>query len=666
MRYVFTIFLLLTLSAVAHAQKVRMKLANSKYEQFHYADAIMMFEDIVASNPNNFEATEKLAHSYRKINDSKKAEEWYAKVVQNAKSQPINMLYYAQALAMNGKYAESRKWFAAYSAAVKNDPRGDRFARAYADSVMRRFFQDSARYVIDTVGFNSPQADFSPMFFRGGIVFASNRTPSQTTPIKHTFQWNKTPYLDLYFAQSGGNSADRLRKSINSRYHEGPVTFYRSYDSIIFTRNNYLNGKYQTSKDKTNKLKLYFANTKTDASDDWTNITEFPYNSNEYSTGHPALSTDGQTLYFVSDMPGGYGGTDIYMSVFRNGRWSKPQNLGPEINTKGNEMFPFIDENGDLYFASNGHPGLGGLDIFVARSKNGKFTAPRNMGAPINSSQDDFALIYSEDLDEGYFTSNREGGKGDDDIYRFTVKRCKFIIAAVNARTKEIITKAKVEAIEEETGANTRIQALNDTLFTFKPLFQSNYKLHAVKEGFADGYAVIPDSVLATCLLKGLDVSDTIFIPLEPAEPVVAKGGEGKPPVSESTGRPRYRYKGDPNVKVIEVKNIYYDFDKFNIRPDAARELDKLIALMNEYPSLKVELSSHTDTRADNLYNIRLAQRRSRSAYNYLVMRGIDPARLIVNSFGENKLVVDCPDYSDCSEEEHQLNRRTEIIILSY
>jgi outer membrane protein OmpA-like peptidoglycan-associated protein/tetratricopeptide (TPR) repeat protein len=665
MRYVLPILLLLILPAWSHAQKVRMKLANSKYEQFHYADAIMMFEDIVASNPNNFEATEKLAHSYRKINNSKKAEEWYAKVVQNAKSQPINLLYYAQALAMNGKYSESRQWFAAYSAAAKNDPRGDRFARAYADSVMRRFFQDSARYKVDTVGFNSPQADFSPMFFRSGIIFSSNRTPAETTPVKHTFQWNKTPYLDLYVAPSGGNTAYRLRKDINSRYHEGPVAFYRSYDSIIFTRNNYLNGKYQTSKDKTNKLKLYFANTKTDASEEWTNITEFPYNSNEYSTGHPALSTDGQTLYFVSDMPGGYGGTDIYMSVFRNGRWGKPQNLGAEINTKGNEMFPFIDENGDLYFASNGHPGLGGLDIFVARSKNSKYTAPKNIGAPINSSQDDFALIYSEDTDEGYFTSNRDGGMGDDDIYRFTVKRCKFIIVAVNARTKEIITQAKVEAIDEETGANTRVQALNDTLFMFKPRFQSNYKLRAVKEGFNEGFSTIADSTLSICLLKGLDVSDTIYIPLEPVTPLVAKEGD-KPPVSESTGRPRYRYKGDPNVKVIEVKNIYYDFDKFNIRPDAAKELDKLLVLMNEYPSLKVELSSHTDTRADNLYNIRLAQRRSRSAYNYLVMRGIDPSRLIVNSFGENKLVVDCPDFSDCSEEEHQLNRRTEIIVLSY
>jgi outer membrane protein OmpA-like peptidoglycan-associated protein len=462
--------------------------------------------------------------------------------------------------------------------------------------------------------------------------------------------------------------AEPLRKGINSRYHEGPLAFYSSYDSVVFTRNNFLNGRFQTSKDKTNKLKIYFANTRTDASDEWTNITEFPYNSNEYSTGHPALSTDGRSLYFASDMPGGYGGTDLYVSVFQNGRWSRPRNLGPEINTAGNEMFPFLDENNDLYFASNGHPGLGGLDIFIARSKGKDFTTPRNMGAPINSNQDDFGLIYSNDTDEGFFTSNREGGRGDDDIYRFTMKRCKFIIVAVNARTNEIITGAKVQATDTQTGENTRVPALNDTLFSFKPGFGTAYELIAMKEGFSEGQSLLSDSLLAQCLLYGEDVSDTIRIPLEPADRLVSQttpaGGGGVP---ESTGtRPRYRYKGDPNVKVIEVKTIYYDFDKFNIRPDAARELDKVVAIMNEYPSLKIELSSHTDTRADNLYNIRLAQRRSRSAYHYLVTRGIDPARLVVNSFGENKLVTDCPDYADCSEEEHQLNRRTEIIILSY
>jgi outer membrane protein OmpA-like peptidoglycan-associated protein/tetratricopeptide (TPR) repeat protein len=655
---ILSVLIFLFIGSLAHAQALRMALANKKYEQYHYADAIQMYEAIVSANPDNAEATEKLAHCYRKINDSKNAEKWYAKVVETPKSHPINKLYYAQSLAKNGKYKESQKWYDAYAQAAKTDPRGSKFAMTYNDSVMVNFYKDSARYKIQLAEFNSEQADFSPMFFREGIVFCSNRKDGSIRQVKHTFQWNKTEFLDLYYT-SGGSGAEKLNQRLNSRYHEGPVTFYPSQDSIIFTRNNYLNGKYKTSKDKTNKLKLYFANTSSE-NGDWGNIKEFPYNNNEYSVGHPTLSTDGRTLYFVSDMPGGYGGTDIYKSIYNKGKWSKPINLGAEINTKGNEMFPFIDENEDLYFSSDGHAGLGGLDIFVSRNKNGKFTAPQNLGVPLNSSQDDFGYIFDEEKEEGYFTSNREGGVGDDDIYTFKRKTCKFIVVVVNEKTNEIIKNAKVEGIEVETAVNFPAESLNDSVYTFKTKLRTNYDLKAFKEGFEEGNSKLSEEKLLKCLIGGEDISDTIFIPIRPIE--VLADNSPQP----NREKPRFRYKGNPNVKVIEVTNIYFDFDKYYIRPDAAKELDRVIEIMNQYPTLKIELSSHTDTRATNYYNIRLAQRRSRASYHYLVSRGIDPERLVVNSFGENKLAVDCPDFKDCTEEEHQLNRRTEIVILSY
>jgi outer membrane protein OmpA-like peptidoglycan-associated protein/tetratricopeptide (TPR) repeat protein len=653
---ILIILIFLLIGSYAHAQALRMALANKKYDDYHYTDAIQMYEAIIASNADNAEATEKLANCYRKINDSKNAEIWYAKVVEIPKSHPINKLYYAQALAANEKYKESQKWYKAYAQAAKNDPRGNKFAMSYHDSVMTNFYKDSARYQIKLADFNSPEADFSPMFYRDGVVFCSNRKMEGTKPVKHIFHWNKSNFLDLYFS-SGGAEAHTLHDHLNSRYHEGPVSFYPSEDSIIFTRNNYFNGKYKTSKDKTNKLKLYFANTKSE-SGDWANVTNFPYNNDEYSIGHPTLSPDGRTLYFTSDMPDGLGGTDIYKSIYDKGKWSKPVNLGAEINTKGNEMFPFVDENNDLYFSSNGHAGLGGLDIFVARDKAGKYVSPQNLGVPLNSSQDDFGYIYKENTEEGYFTSNREGGVGDDDIYTFKRKTCKFIVVVVNEKTNEIIKNAKVEGIEQETTVNFPAESLNDSIYSFKTKLRTNYALTAFKEGFEEGNSLLTEEKLLRCLQHGEDISDTIRIPIRPVE-VFADN-------TPQPNKPKYRYKGNPNVKVIEVTNVYFDFDKYYIRPEAARELDRVIEVMNQYPNLKIELSSHTDTRATNYYNIRLAQRRSRASYHYLVTRGISPERLVVNSFGENKLALDCPDFKDCSEEDHQLNRRTEVIILSY
>ena len=693
MRIILTFIFCMTF-AVSYAQ-VSLRLANKKYDRYHYLDAIKLYEDYLNANSKESdtqktdkngknprqEAIEKLAHSYRKINDSKNAEKWYAEVV-GFSADPQNKFYYAQALAMNGNYADSKKWYAEYAKATKNDKIGMGFVKSYQDSVFKNFFADSSRYNIERVKFNSPQADFSPMYYKTGLVFCSSRLEGASKiPVKHTFNWNKTRFLDLYYTADATSNPSVLNAKLNSRYHEGPVTFFPTGDSIIFTRNNYYKGKYKTSKDKTNKLKIYFANTKNGDDGDWGNITEFPYNSDEYSVGHPTLTTDGRTMYFISDMPGGYGGTDIYMTTFQNGKWSKPINLGAEINTKGREMFPYIDKNNDLYFASDGHAGLGGLDIFVARNAKGKYISPKNIGYPINSKQDDFALIFDDDNDEGYFTSNREGGEGDDDIYKFKQKRCKFLAVVVHAQTKQIIKDAQVEVLEKETGLNFRPQKLNDSIYTFKARLATNYELKAYKRNFDDGKTQLLETTLLKCLKDGEDVSDTIRIPIAPRDPALAdnnpdepfgspRKGKGNPedPTGSTPIRPKptYRYKNNPNIKVIEVTNVYYDFDKYNIRPDAARELDRVIQVMNEYPSLKIELSSHTDTRADNYYNIRLAQRRSRAAYHYLVTRGISPDRLVVNSFGENKLATDCPDDADCSEEDHQLNRRTEVIVLSY
>jgi outer membrane protein OmpA-like peptidoglycan-associated protein/tetratricopeptide (TPR) repeat protein len=669
MKKILPLLLIFFLAHYSNGQtNIKIKLANKKYNNFHYTEAIKLYEEILTVESST-EITEKLAHSYRKINDSKNAETWYAKVVENPKTNAENKLFYAQMLAMNGKYDEAKRWYEQYAKEAKKDrTRAEAFVKSY--SAMSEFYKDSARYRVEIAPFNTDQADFSPMFFKEGVVFCSNRPIEEVTPVRQTFKWNETRFLDLYVAQNpDAADAKLLHKKINTRFHEGPVSFYGSFDSLVFTRNNFFKGKLGKSNDDIHKLKIYFANTKEGADNDWTNISEFPYNSDQYSCGHPALSPDNTTLYFTSDMPGGYGGTDLYMTVFRNGRWSKPRNLGPEINTRNNEMFPFISKENDLYFASNGHPGMGGLDVFVAQSVNGKYKKPQNLGAPINSSQDDFGLIFDDDTDEGYFTSHREGGVGDDDIYKFKVRRCKFIGVVINAKTNEIIKDAQVEVFENQNAVGFRPEtALDSITFKFKTKLHSSYDLKAFKRGFKEGRSSLTEAELLACLTKGEDISDTIRILLEPEEQLLTSTSTGGTPTNTFTDPKTgkiYRFR-DPNVKLVEITNVYYDFDKYNIRRDASQELERVVEVMTQFPTLMIELSSHTDSRANNYYNIRLAQRRSSAAYHYLVRQGIDPARIRVNSFGENKLIVDCPDFKDCSEEEHQLNRRTEIIILSY
>lgn len=663
MKKLLLLSLFIGFSIVATAQtSIKLKMADKKYHHFHYVEAAAIYEDILAGG-FNIKAAENLAHCYRKLNDSENAEKWYAQIAD--KTSADNKLYYAQALAMNGKYEESKRWYDIYAKDVKDQKnhKAPEFVTAYKN--MSEFYKDSARYRVQICNFNSEQADFSPMFFRDGLVFVSNRIDSLNTKsfTRHTFKWNNTRFLDLYAVDKPEDTAPHLfhTKSLNTKFHEGPVAFFGAGDSIVFTRNNFHNGKLGKSKDDIHKLKIYFAEGKDNSDEgDWQDIKEFTYNSDQYSTGHPALTPDNNAMYFTSDMPGGYGGTDIYMSTFMNGRWSKPKNLGPDINTKGNEMFPYIDKNNDLYFASNGHAGMGGLDVFVSKAINGKYQKPSNMGAPINSSQDDFALIFDDDNDTGYFTSNRKTGVGDDDIYSFKVKRCKFIGVVLNARTNEVIPDAQVEVFENKNAVGFIPERKDSIFFTFKSRLKTTYAMRANKIGFREGTAQLTEEELIRCLVRGEDISDTIRIYLEP---------DLSPQISSTYTDPKtgkvYKFK-DPNVKVVEITNVYYDFDKYYIRGDANRELERVVQVMNEFPTMMVELSSHTDSRATNYYNIRLAQRRSNAAYNYLIRRGIDPARIRVNSFGENKLIVDCPDFKDCSEEEHQLNRRTEIIILSY
>ncbi|WP_299458813.1 OmpA family protein [uncultured Microscilla sp.] len=651
------LIIILMCSMWVQAQRTRLRKANVEFAKFNYKEAIKLYETYLAKNPSNKEAQANLAHSYRKVNDSKNAEKWYAVVVNHPNTNPTNKLYYAQALAMNGRYKESRKWYKIYAKEVGHDERGHVFEQTYQN--LAQFYEDASKYEVRLAPFNSKKADFSPMFYRNGIVFCSSREPDEDKrkDKKEKHGWNGDRFLDLYYTRGGVTSPEPFHKDLNSRYHEGPLSFYNGENSVVFTRNNYYNGKFKKSKEGINKLKLYLA---TIVSDKFAEITEFPYNDDEYSVGHPTLSSDGTTLYFVSDMPGSLGGTDIFKSTLQAGQWGPPQNLGSGINTKGNEMFPFLDADNNLFFASNGHAGLGGLDIFLARNINGHFAPPENLGAPVNSSKDDFGFIMDTDKNEGYFSSNRDGGVGDDDIYYFKLHPCKIAAVVVDSVTGRMIDRAHLEIHEEDTKKQVIHVNASKYLFTLQTKIRTNYLITASKEGYVPKTIEITHQQLIDCKNQDRKIVDTIKIALGP--PIIARK-TGKPSRGGNILRtPPGR--GWDSTKIIQVKTIYYDLDKYFIRPDAVKTLDELLVILYRNPKMRIGLSSHTDSRNTSKYNVQLSQRRSQSALQYLVSRGISPQRIIVDWFGETKLVTPCPDGVPCNETQHQLNRRTEVIVL--
>ena len=354
----------------------------------------------------------KLAICYRMLNDPEQTALWYADIIDNSEVIDLDdKFYYAQALSSIGDYSKAKIWYANYSEEAPKDGGSKKYA-AHLDN-LNHLYEDSSRFYFDTVSFNSASADFSPAYYKDGLVFVSGRSERFKE-----FKWDESSYLDLYYCalDSKGNYSEPtvFNKKLNTRYHEGPFSFFTNGTSLVFTRNNFEDGFVGKSTDGVTKLKLYF--TVIDAKGNWSKSHPFQFNSDEYSVGHPSISEDGLIMYFISDMPGGYGGTDIYVSNFNGKLWSIPENMGAEVNTKGNEMFPFLHNNDVLYFASNGHGGLGGLDVLKYEFSSEEVN---NIGYPLNSEKDDFSLILNAEGNQGFLASNRNSQNGMDNIYSF-------------------------------------------------------------------------------------------------------------------------------------------------------------------------------------------------------------------------------------------------------
>jgi outer membrane protein OmpA-like peptidoglycan-associated protein len=635
----------LFLSTGMFAQKVKEAKADKAYDKFAYVDAIKTYERLFEKGYKSQDMLQKLGNAYYFKADLDNAAKWYGELF--ALTQDVEPEYYY-------RYAQSLKAIKDYKKAdamlLKFEQKNGTDTRAKLAAAQKDYLavikKNSGRYTLENAGINSEFSDYGSAFYNNKVIFASARDTGNFRKSRHS--WTGENFTNLYGAEMGDQgaltSAERFSKSLNSKFHESTPVFTKDGKTVYFTRNNYLTKKGK-DKDGTVLLKLYKA---TLNGDQWENVTELPFNSNEYSVAHPALSPDEKTLFFASNMPGTLGQSDLFKVAINGDTYGAVENLGNIINTEGRETFPFITPEGELFFASDGHPGLGGLDVFAAKmEKDGSFKNVLNVGEPLNSSKDDFSYLINNKTHIGYVTSNREGGQGNDDIYRF--KETKKLEYQCEQLLSGVVT-------DKETGApmaNAKVT-----------LQDRNFKELATKITDSEGkfdFGVVdcgtkyviktekPDyTTIETPTITGEESGKT-FVPIEMEKAVK--------PVKV----------GDDLAKAFGIKMIYFDLDKSNIRPDAAAELAKILDVMEQNPTMEIDIRSHTDCRQTAKYNMALSDRRAKSTMAWLVSKGIAKSRLTGKGYGESQLVNDCgcepTNESSCSEEQHQANRRSEFII---
>ena len=790
MKYFFATLciILFTFGFQNSTQAQKPKKANKLYEDFGYKTSIPLFEEILNKKEMKEADIEKIANSYRLIHDTENAEKWYKELIQLSDS-PVHTLYYAQALQSNRKYDLAKNYFLLYDKLIgPSDNRGKLLAEAI--DRMNEFKQTDIQ-IKNEEFINSEKIDFSPAYYKNGIVFVSTRPPAKGSRKKDI--WVDDHFMTLFYSEVNENgdleSPSEFSEKISTDYHEGPLTADRNGNKIFFTRSNYNEGKKERTPDDIVRLNIY---TSKKQRNDWGPVSKLPFCTDEFDEMHPSLSSDGKSLYFSSNREGGFGGMDLYVSHLRSGEWSEPINMGSKINSSGNEVFPFIHDDGTLYFSSNGWGGLGGLDVFATTRVGDKYWSELiNMGTPFNSPKDDFGFILNVLSTEGYLSSARDGGKGLDDIYSFrlrpeSLKRPKVVrlaatFCAYDEQTKERIPDVQVSVIEgvrDESGFR-----MNDIykLRAVPTEYGADFFQVLLKKNSADStagyidmtqvtdsrgqiaYELIPDKEYVFLANKaGYELGQKVYttegmyepfdlsicIPLTKRSGISLKGivtnlrqgnripgasvtllnhttdsvstitsnllGEFSFPNLECnveytltaqkegfevsskninlTGdncpenrilnyviqlRSLNENPGDivdsnpPSTKVgvgtvIELEKIYYDFDDYHIREGAARTLDEVVDLLRTYPSMKIKLMAHTDSRGTWQYNRALSKNRARYARKYIVSKGISAKRIKATGWGESQLRNDCDDGIDCSEEDHQYNRRTEIVVTSF
>ena len=633
-----------------NAQEVKINKADKNYDKFAYVDAIKTYEKVAEKGHKSVEVFQKLGNAYYFQSKLEDANKWYTELfAMNQEVEPEYYFRYAQTLKSVGDYKKADEMMEKFYQKDGSDNRA-KIAKSQKD-YLSEIKKNSGRYRIENAGINSEFSDYGTAFYKDELVFTSARDTGGISSRKHS--WTNQSYTNLFGSKvtDNGNfeSPEKFSKSVSSKYHESTPVFTQDGNTMYFTRNNFNNGKKGRDSERTILLKLYKA---TKDGDKWTNVTELPFNSNEYSVAHPALSPDEKTLYFASNMPGTLGASDIFkVSINADGSYGTPENLGNKINTEARETFPFVTDNNELYFASDGHPGLGGLDVFVTQLKeDGNVGSIKNVGEPVNSKMDDFAFLIDTKTKNGFVSSNRkEDNLGYDDIYKFTE------ILPIPKDCEQLLTGIVVDEESQEPIANARVVLFDSAENKLKEQTSD-------AEGKYDFGTVDCDTKLKIRAEKPTYNTNEISVTI-PKE----SGTTDSKVAIELTEKPLKV--GDPLNKALNIEIIYFDLDKSNIRPDAAVELAKVLEVMKEYPTMKIDVRSHTDCRQTAAYNLALSDRRAKSTIAWLIKNGIAADRLTGRGYGESQLVNDCgcepTNESNCTEEQHQKNRRSEFIITS-
>nr|WP_297914522.1 OmpA family protein [uncultured Allomuricauda sp.] len=617
-------------------ERVKAK-ADERYDEYSFSPAIDIYKKVLDKGYTSSDLLKRLGNSYYFNAKYEEAANVYQKLVESYPDdiEADYFFRYAQSLKTLGKYDKSvevMQKFKQMASTLEVDFDADYLEKIEANS---------GRYEIEPFQYNSKYSDFAASFYEEGLIFASDRDTGNLARYRHT--WNAKDFLDLYKVDAdsiSNGTVVKLQGDVNTRLHESTSVVTKDGTIIYFTRNNFLDGKKFKDEKGVIRLKIYSADL---IEGEWTNIVELPFNNDSYSVAHPVLSPDEKRLYFVSDMPGSYGESDIFMTeIIGDGTYGPVVNLGKNINTGARETFPFITPDGVLYFSSDGHSGLGGLDVFATKIAFDEYDQPIvNVGRPVNGPTDDFAFIIDNEKKEGYFSSDREGGLGEDDIYRFSEKNplvldcIQEVTGTVRDRiSNEVLAGATVKIIDEEN------KEVSTTITDAK----GNYvlQLDCSKGNFVrasrDGY--VPAEEYLTKSYGKPRIVDFYL------ERDVVTGGFG-----------------DDLAKLLQLSTIYFDLNKYDIRPDAEIEIQKVIVAMEKYPSLKIKVNSHTDSRGNDAYNLWLSKKRAESTVAYMISKGISKERLQGEGYGETRLVNECSNGTPCSKDKHQLNRRSEFII---
>lgn len=651
MKYITTLLLSLFFILTTQSQNHKFKKADDLFNHMAYAEAANEYEQKIAKADTevSIKVLERLGDAYYFNTDMTAAHKWYGEVF-GREQESVDAEYmfkYAHALEGVGKHKEAKSWMKKFAKKTNNnDIRQSEFAQQ--SNSIESILALPKKYELHNLSINTENSDFGTSFYGNQVVFASAKSITVNNS-DEIYSWNKQPYLNLYTAFPDKESNDvfdpkPFSKDINTQYHEATTIFTKDLKRVYFTRNNFKKKLKSDDKGVTH-LKLYSAElVELNGFRKWENIQELPFNSDDYSVGHPALSDDEKTLYFVSDMPGSIGATDIFMvSITGNNTYSEPKNLGPVVNTSGREMFPFVNKR-MFYYASDGYLGLGGLDVFESTINNNSFSTPKNLGAPLNSNKDDFAFVIDKGGSSGYVSSNRKGGKGDDDIYSFKKLIPKSAVCeqyingyVSNSLTGERIENAKVSLYNSNNRKVEETQSDINGSYAFTNLLDcsSGYKVMVDKQGYdtKSKKTVTPDVSGITEVPLGIKTVNNLIV--------------------EESG-----------LLKIKIGLIYFNLDKHFIRNDASVELNKIVLLMTDHPKMHIKIESHTDSRNSDEYNRQLSDRRAKSTRDYIISQGIDASRIeSAIGYGESQLINRCTNGAPCSEAEHQLNRRSVFVI---